>query len=198
MLKWMARGWAVVALIVAFAVPLLVAQWQLKSQKHFRVVRDGVFYRSGQMDVTGLKNVVLQHGIRTVITLRDSETPGAPPPDAAEEAWCRKEEIQYVRLTPKAWEAPNAEPPVVSNIQIYLDVLDRPESYPILVHCNAGIHRTGAYTALYRIEKEGWPLERAMNEMRALGYDRLDEELDIKTFFDQYFPGKWRPKKAPK
>ena len=87
------------------------------------------------------------------------------------------------------------EPPVTANIRKYLAVLNKPESYPVLVHCFAGIHRTGAYTAIYRMEKEGWPLDRAMEEMRLLGYDRIEEEKDILGFLKAYKPGALSPKK---
>lgn len=141
--------------------------------------------------------MVHENGIRTVVTLRDSYTPGEPSPDQAEENWCKAQEIQYLRLTPMEWEPlkPGEEPPVTANIRKYLAVLDKPESYPILVHCFAGIHRTGAYTAIYRMEKEGWPLERAMEEMRLLGYDRIQEEKDILGFLKSYKPGALSPKK---
>lgn len=179
----------------SIAAPILFAQKQIQAQKNFRVVRDGVFFRSGQMKLTALSKLAAQHGIRTVVSLRDAEKPGDPPPDADEEAWCRQQEITYLRLSPKSWEPKNGEAPVVSNIREYLSLLDQPDRYPMLIHCFAGIHRTGAYTAIYRIEKEGWPVERAMDEMRALGYDRLDEEKDILGFFENYQPGKLSGKK---
>lgn len=99
--------------------------------------------------------MVHDHGFKTVVTLRDSYVAGEPSPDLEEETWCRAQEIQYLRLTPMAWEPIHQgdEPPVAANIRKYLGVLNKPESYPILVHCFAGIHRTGAYTALYRMEK---------------------------------------------
>jgi hypothetical protein len=45
------------------------------------------------------------------------------------------------------------------------------------------------------MEKEGWPLERAMEEMRLLGYDRIEEEKDILGFLKAYKPGALSPKK---
>lgn len=178
-------------IVASLAVPIAMAQKLLKSQKNFRVVTDGTFYRSGQMTLPGIKQMVHDHGFKTVVTLRDSYVAGEPSPDLEEETWCRAQEIQYLRLTPMAWEPihPGEEPPVAANLRKYLGVLNKPESYPILVHCFAGIHRTGAYTALYRMEKEGWPVDRAINEMRLLGYDRIDEEKDILGFLKAYKPG---------
>ncbi len=183
-------------LVASLAMPIAMAQKQLKSQKNFRVVTDGVFYRSGQMTLPGIQRMVHEHGFRTVVTLRDSYVPGEPSPDLAEETWCRTQEIQYLRLSPMAWEPvqPGGEAPVTANIKKYLGVLNKPESYPILVHCFAGIHRTGAYTAIYRMEKEGWPLDRALDEMRILGYDRIEEEKDILGFLRDFKPGLLSPK----
>jgi protein tyrosine/serine phosphatase len=189
------QGIVVMALVLA--VPIALAQKQLKSQKNFRVVTEGTFFRSGQMTLPGLHRMVHENGIRTVVTLRDSYNPGEPSPDQAEENWCKTQEIQYLRLTPMEWEPikTGQEPPVTANIRKYLAVLNKPESYPVLVHCFAGIHRTGAYTAIYRMEKEGWPLDRAMEEMRLLGYDRIEEEKDILGFLKAYKPGALSPKK---
>ncbi len=188
-------GIGIILIAGSMAAPILFAQKQIQAQKNFRVVRDGVFFRSGQMKLPALGKLASQHGIRTVISLRDAEHPGDPPPDADEEAWCRQQEIRYLRLSPKSWEAKNGEAPVLDNIRQYLELLDRPDSYPILIHCFAGIHRTGAYTAIYRMEKEGWSVARATDEMRALGYDRLDEEKDILGFFENYQPGKLKASK---
>src|SRR5262249_40997652 len=68
--------------------------------RNFRVVRPGVLYRSGQLSRDGLVRVIHDHGIRTVITLRDSDVPGLPAPDADEQEFCLKEELYYFRLSP--------------------------------------------------------------------------------------------------
>ena len=96
------QGIVVMALVLA--VPIALAQKQLKSQKNFRVVTEGTFFRSGQMTLPGLHRMVHENGIRTVVTLRDSYNPGEPSPDQAEENWCKTQEIQYLRLTPMEWE----------------------------------------------------------------------------------------------
>ena len=106
-----------------------------------------MLYRSGQMRLPGLKRVVHDFGIRTVITLRDKAVSGSLPLDLAEENYCGKEEINYYRLPLLNWEAPDGSAPVDENIRKFRDILNDPRNHPILVHCQAGIHRTGA-TAL--------------------------------------------------
>ena len=51
----------------------------------------------------------------------------------------------------------------------------------------------GAYVAVYRMEFEGWANDRAVAEVRARGYDTLDEDVDLRTYLEGYRP---RGKKA--
>src|SRR5262245_1822589 len=86
------------------AAPIAYGVHRQGQTRNFRVVREGVLYRSGQMSLDGLKRMVHDHGIRTVVSLRDSAVPGQPPPDLAEEAFCNKEEITFIRIPPRSWE----------------------------------------------------------------------------------------------
>jgi tyrosine-protein phosphatase SIW14 len=70
-----------------------------------------------------------------------------------------------------------------------------PDNYPVLVHCFAGIHRTGAYCAIYRMEQEHWDNADAIVEMKAYGYYNLPDERDILGYMEQYQPT-WK-KPAP-
>jgi tyrosine-protein phosphatase SIW14 len=183
-----------VALVLLMVVgPVLLARHQEADTRNFRVVREGVLYRSGQMSLAGLKRVVHDYGIRTVVTLRDSYDPHRPPPDLAEEEYCAEQEITHVRLPPDEWENRHdrSEPaPVEKNVRHFLEVMRDAKNYPVLVHCFAGIHRTGAYTAIYRMEFERWTHAEALGEMRACGYTTLDDEWDILGFLAHYRPAR--------
>lgn len=182
-------GISAVALLIA--APVVQSVRQQRKLRNFRVVREGVLYRSAQMPLDGLKKVIHDYGIRTVVTLRDSHDPGATPPDSAEEAYCIAQEIDYLRLPPYAWEDPHdprGPAPVEKNVREFLAVMREPKNYPVLVHCFAGVHRTGAYTALYRMEFERWTHAEALAEMRACGYTTLDDEWDILGFLEGFRP----------
>ena len=69
--------------------------------------------------------------------------------------------------------------------------MDDSNRYPVLVHCFAGIHRTGAMVALYRMEYERWPTAEALDELRANGYRNLDDEWDVLGYLEQYRPRWW-------
>lgn len=168
--------------------PVGYAYYQQSHIRHFRVVHDRVLYRSGQLSLPGLKRVIYDYGIRTVVTLRDSYTPGNPPPDLTEEDYCRGEGINYVRIPPRVWHSSDGSVPAAQGIRQFLEVMDNPENYPVLVHCFAGIHRTGAFCAVYRMEYDGWSNDQAIAEMKACGYSNLDDEWDVLEYVEQYQP----------
>src|SRR5437764_1160763 len=152
-------SWVMGLLVAAVLVGLPVG-YETYRQKHFRnfrTVKPGILYRSGQMTLEGLERVIHDHGIRTVVTLRDAELPGDRPPDWAEEVFCKKLAIRHVRITPRHWESPIGGPaPVEEGVQTFLRVMDDPGNSPVLVHCFAGGHRTGAYVAKYRMQYDRW------------------------------------------
>jgi protein tyrosine/serine phosphatase len=174
-----------------FGAPWGFAHFRHSQIRNFHIVRDGVLYRSGQMSISGLKRVIHDYGIKTVVTLRDAYYPGNLPPDLAEQHFCEAEELNYVRITPRTWWASDGSVPAEKGIRQFLEVMDDPANYPVLIHCFAGSHRTGAYCAVYRMEYERWTNAEALAEMKAFGYCNLDDELDILGYLEQYRP-RWR------
>jgi protein tyrosine/serine phosphatase len=179
----------VLALIVG---PVVYAFHEEKQTLNLRVVRDGVLYRSAQMTPHGLKRVIHDYGIRTVVSLRDEDRPD----DLAEEAYCRKEEVNFYRLPPRHWEAINGPPEVEPNVCKWRDIISDPDNYPILVHCFAGIHRTGAYVAIYHMERDHWSNDEAIADLVAGGYTTLKYDLDLLGYLEQYRPT-WKQSSEP-
>ena len=48
--------------------------------------------------------------------------------------------------------------------------MDDPANYPVLIHCKAGLHRTGVMVAVYRMEYQAWTSHEAISEMKAHGF----------------------------
>ena len=69
-------------------------------------------------------------------------------------------------------------------------------NYPVLIHCCAGIHRTGAYCAIYRMECEHWSNAQALDELHRFGYEHLYDEWDILTYLEDYRPS-WKEPPEP-
>ncbi len=190
----MSRNLQIVAAIalVAFLVgaPLYYAQYRRTDMRNFRIVKDGVLYRSGQMTQAGLKRVIHDYGIKSVVTLRYADNPGETPPDQAEEDFCRSQGIRYFRVKPRRFYSEKGGDGVPADIGVekFVNIMADPDNHPVLLHCFAGVHRTGTYVAIYRMEFEGWSNDRALQELRDLGYDNLYKEWDVRGYLEQYKP----------
>ncbi len=167
------------------AVPLSYKRWQDREERNLAVVEDGVLYRSGQLPLAHLQKVVYSHGIRTIVSLRDNDKPT----DQDEEAWARAKGLKFVRLPYLVWwPEGDGKIPAEKNVKAFRAIMDDPANYPVLVHCFAGIHRTGTMCAIYRMDFQGWTNEQAMNEMRVMGYSLLDEHEDVRSYLTNYRP----------
>ena len=80
------------------AAPLTYGSLREQNWRNFRVVQDGVLYRSAQLSPSGLDRAIHDYGIRTVVSFRYGEPEGAPPPDLWEEDFCRKLGVNYARI----------------------------------------------------------------------------------------------------
>jgi tyrosine-protein phosphatase SIW14 len=173
----------IAALLVAG--PLGYKRWRDREYRNFHVVEDGVLYRSGQLPLPRLQQFVLTHGIRTVISLRE----GDKIDDQHEEAWVKAKALKFVRIPPRQWWPDAAgKVPAEASLKTFREVMDDPANYPVLVHCFAGIHRTGTMCAIFRIDYQGWTNDEAMAEMRTMGYSLLDDHEDINGFLVKYRP----------
>jgi tyrosine-protein phosphatase SIW14 len=177
-------------LLAGAVIALLVGgPWWYRNQqelhyRNFRVVTPGVLYRSGQLDVEGLRQIVRRYGIRTIVSLRADDTETA----RTEEAWARRAELNYVRIPPRPWRYAEGSVPAEIGLAAFRAVMDKTSNYPVLVHCFRGVHRTGAYCAVYRMDYEGWSSSEALAEMRLMGYDTLEDDQDIFAYLLTYRP----------
>ena len=189
--RWqVALGLSVVGLVAA--TPLVYSSHRATHYRSFRVVEDGVLYRSGQLSPAALERVAYERGIRTVITLRATRVRGAANPDAWEEEFCAARGLKHVRLVPRVWGADEkGEVPAEQNVEKFLDVMDDPRNHPVLIHCFAGVHRTGTMCAIFRMEYHRWPAERAINEMEQYGFDPADMIENIEGYLRSYTP-RWK------
>jgi len=174
---------ATIGLLLAVAIPgipVAYASHRLTTWRHFRVVEQGRLYRSGQFTPAVLDRVIHDHGIKTIVCLRSLAREGDTTPENAEELWCADRGIRYVRFNPAAWDSPAGR----ANLDGFLRAVY--EDGPVLVHCFAGLHRTGVYCAVYRMERQGWTNAEAIAEMYAVGY--FQEDPAALEFLKHYVP----------
>lgn len=172
----------IVAAIVT-VTPFLYQSYHNSLFRNVREVKEGVLYRSAQLSTQGLKRLIIERKIKTVICLRDGEKKD----DQIEESYCLNHGIQFVRLAPQGWwTETDGSVPVEDNLARFREVMKDKRNHPVLLHCFAGIHRTGSYVAIYRMDFEGWSNEKALTELRARGYDTLDSELNVFGYLSNY------------
>lgn len=173
LLRWVLGG---AVTVVALGPPVALYRAQYIHAKRFREVEPGKLYRSGQMTADGFRETIERYHIKTVVNLQHEE----PDPLLAnhwlgkgkirESELCRELDVKYVLLTPDLLPPGNTlemEPPAVEE---WLKILNNEKNYPILLHCKAGLHRTGRLTAIYRMEYHGWSAGEALRELRDNGY----------------------------
>jgi protein tyrosine/serine phosphatase len=164
-----------IAVLMA-VVPVVYYRWEYATNKRLREVEPGRVYRSGHMTAEGFEDAVKRLNLRTIINLQDEY----PDPDVVrtffdrstvkEKAMCERLGIRYVHIAPDLYPPALAKDHRPKAIDQFLAVMDDPNTYPVLIHCRAGLHRTGVMTAVYRMEYQGWDTRRAFLEVKDNGF----------------------------
>ena len=88
--------------------------------------------------------------------------------------------LNFKCIPPRQWLPDSTgKIPGDHSVAEFRKVMDDPANHPVLVHCFAGIHRTGAMCAVFRMDYQGWTNDEAMSEMRTLGYTMLEDHDDV-------------------
>lgn len=194
---WLRWVLGVVVVLIIVGGPFALYRAEYAHAKRLREVTPGRFYRSGQMTAAGFRETFEKYHIKTVINLQHENTDPLVPenwlgkPKVLESQICKDNGVNYILLTPDILPEPNSvdvQPPVVAE---FLRILDDEKNYPILIHCKAGLHRTGRLTAIYRMEKEKWSLGAAVRELRANGFGYTatsDSDPYVVQFVQNYKP----------
>jgi protein tyrosine/serine phosphatase len=172
-LRWLAIATIVLIVVVS---PIVSYRLAYTHGKRLRVVEDGKLYRSGQLTAAGFRDAVARYGIRTVLNVQDEY----PNPDLQISFWnrdtvkeselCKQLGVRYVTIPPdlvSRGSVPEDRPRAVDQ---FLALMDDPDVYPVLLHCKAGLHRTGCLSAVYRMEYQGWSNAAAYRELKAHGF----------------------------
>jgi protein tyrosine phosphatase (PTP) superfamily phosphohydrolase (DUF442 family) len=170
-------GLGIVFLITV--VPFVYYRSAYSHAKRLREVAPGRLYRCGQLTTAGFEEAIKQYGIRTVVNLQDEwEDPDISegyftPRKCKESELCDQLGVRYVYMPPALIaprQGPRHRPHTVND---FLALMDDRSNYPVLIHCRAGLHRTGVLVALYRMEYEGWSPGEAVRELVANGFGRF-------------------------
>lgn len=156
----------IVALVFAIAVGAVAVKHGRHHvfPKRFAVVVPGQLYRSGLLEAGPLRNVIEDHDIRTILTLLN-EDPNDP--DQRDElAIAADNGIRVIRIG-----MPGDGRADYDSLERAAAIVADSANYPLLVHCHAGVNRTGAVYAVWRMKYCGWDVDRAIAEAEQRGYD---------------------------
>ncbi|MBK9129108.1 MAG: tyrosine-protein phosphatase [Phycisphaerales bacterium] len=171
--RWTTRAVALALLAGVGALGAGLA-WHVTSltPKRFTEVVPGKLYRSGAVTPAQLERLVAEPGIRRVISLLD---PAAPQSVAEREAAARLGLVwENVPLRGDGSSTP-------ADRERILTLLTEPNAPPTLVHCAAGVNRTGLAIGLYRIHCQGWSYEAVLDEMRRIGFEDRDKHENLRA-----------------
>jgi len=164
--------------LAAFLVyaPFLYYRYTLEHSKRLRPVVEGRVYRSGCLTADGFRDAIRKLGIKTVITLWDEN----PDPDLhpnrfrsetiKESELCKSMGVNYKYIFVELLPETRAGKEPLTAVNKFLEVMDDESSYPVLIHCKAGLHRTGVMAAIYRMEYDGWSRGDAFRELKSHGF----------------------------
>jgi protein tyrosine phosphatase len=174
-MKFPFRRAALVTVAGAALVATGIIVWREVRWKKFDVVQSGVIHRSGYLKPHQLKRAAETYGIRTVFSF----TWGG---HDEEEKVCR--EIGITRHF--HYLAGNGVGPDDPYLR-FLEVVADSKNHPILVHCSAGVQRTGGAVCLYRVLHQGRDFDESVREMIAFGNEGLPAQVEqLRRIVDRY------------
>ena len=126
--------------------------------KRFEVVEAGRIYRGGEQEASPYERIVGEHGVRTVVTRLGEE-----PDDRLQRIEAELVAVRGLKLL--RFPMPGDGRGSFDALEAAAATLADVENHPVFLHCAAGVHRTGAVIAAYRMKYCGWDLERALEEL---------------------------------
>lgn len=169
--------------------------WNMKFNYNFGTITEDRVYKSGAMDPERITETIKEHGIKTVIDLRNENSKRFTP--AEEKAVLDQiSGVNYINI--KSRQVPSEE-----TLSDFYKILDDESNYPVLIHCYHGLGRTMIYSALYRIEYENMDNEEAREKTRpypveSAVYDSQFASYKAKgKFLVEYIPRRLRETLTP-
>ena len=126
-------------------------------RKNFQVVSPGRCYRSGTPSLPTLRRLVQEHGVKTVVDLRQNHHL-KDRVDYHEKSLLEEIGANYRHVGLNSNRRPTPE------TTLRLLNLFKTNEGPFLLHCTEGVHRAGFASALWLIE-QGEPLEVALRQL---------------------------------
>lgn len=178
-------------LIVILAVALILTGKSLYNTHlnyNFKTITDDKVFSSGVIPPEKIKDYVEDNNIKTIIDFRHPEIIDKLNPanidDITKErnAVAKIDNVNYFNI-------PSDQVPTQQNLDSLFNILDNEDVYPVLMHCYHGTGRAQIYSAIYRIEYEGFTNDEARKKTRTLlKFSSFDDGKPKGEFLKSYEP----------
>jgi len=135
---------------------------------NFEEVSKNKVYKSGVIPPEKIASYIEEHQLKSVIDLRFPHTkdkinnPEIPEQLIAEKLAVEQlDGVNYFNLG-------TDQVPTQATVDEFLQIMDDSSNYPVLLHCYHGVGRAQMFSAIYRIEYEGWSNQDAREKTRLL------------------------------
>jgi len=159
--------------------------WYVRVDYRFEEISENRVYKSALIPPDRLESFLVPAHIKTVIDLLDPGTNDALSPGKMEDILAEEKAINKINETYGTGihhvSIPSGQVPTRETLKKFFDVLDDETSYPVLIHCYHGMGRAVIYSAVYRMEYEGWDNEAARMKTRLFPF-MVDSVLHQSSF----------------
>ena len=161
-----------VSTLAAFMIG--IAAWQHRRYKHLAVHEPGMIHRSAWLDADVLSSLIEEHQYRSVVNL-------CGPDEMGRQRWV-DEEHAVTKAGAKFLVAPMpfSASPAETEIAKHLEIMNNPDNYPMLVHCQHGVTRTAKFLAIYDIVHRKRTADESLSDMPLFGRD--DHSVNVRAF----------------
>jgi protein tyrosine/serine phosphatase len=158
-------GFSLLALLLVFIGKYV---YDMNINHNFETITEGKVYKSGVIPPDEIESYVKKYHIKSIVDLRMPGTNDlALNPEKIGEIQAEKNAVAKIKGV-NYFSNPSEQVPNDKNIEVFAEIMDNKANYPVLIHCYHGTGRAEMYSALYRIEYEGFTNEAARQGVRTL------------------------------
>lgn len=140
--------------------------YDLHINHNFKVISEGKVYKSGVLPPDEIQDYVKKYHIKSIIDLRFPGTADlVNNPEIPAELIAEREAIAKIPGV-TYFNSGSDQVPTQENLDFFFKIMDNQANYPVLIHCYHGVGRAEMYSAIYRIEYEGWDRDKARKSTR--------------------------------
>ncbi|RZJ36646.1 MAG: protein phosphatase [Flavobacterium sp.] len=157
----------------------------------FMTISDGKVYKSGVIPPDKIADFVKKYHIKSIVDLRGPVTKDKiNNPENWKQINAEKAAVAKIPNL-NYYNIPSEQVPKKDNLNKFYKVMDDKANYPVLIHCYHGIGRAQVYSAVYRIEYEGFSNEEARkNAAFPVIFSSFDNGTPKGEFLKSYIPRK--------